>query len=256
MSGDPRRRGPTIDLNADVGEGFDDAALIPLVTSVNVACGGHAGDDATMRATVRLARTHGVALGAHPGFPDRADFGRRVTTADPDAIASLIVEQVERLAAIARDEGVPVAHVKPHGALYNLSAVDRAVAQAVARAVVRVLPGTRLVGLAGSISLDAARAAGLTPVAEAFADRAYLADGTLAPRARAGAVIENVDHAASRAVELVTTGTLEAIDGAPLRIAADTLCLHGDTPDAALRARTIRTALAAASVTIARLAAP
>jgi len=242
-----------IDLNADVGEGYDDAGLIPLVTSANVACGAHAGDAATMRATVRLAVAHGVAVGAHPGFPDRANFGRGVTTKDPDAIAALVVEQIERLAEIARREGASVAHVKPHGALYNLSAVDRAVADAVARAVVSVLSGTRLVGLAGSPSLDAARDAGLTPVAEAFADRAYLADGTLAPRTRAGAVIENVDHAATRAVKLVTTGTIDTIDGALLHLTADTLCLHGDTPDAALRARSIRTALSAAGVTIERL---
>lgn len=248
------RRVLAIDLNADVGEGYDDAALIPLVTSANVACGAHAGDAATMRATVRLARAHGVAVGAHPGFPDRAGFGRRVTTEDPEAIAALIVEQVERLAAIARDEGVPLVHVKPHGALYNRSAVDRTIADAVARAVARVHPGTRLVGLAGSPSLDAARAAGLTPVAEAFADRAYLADGTLAPRTRAGAVIEDVDHAASRAVKLVTTGTIDAIDGSLLHITAHTLCLHGDTSDAATRARNVRTALSAAGVTLARLA--
>jgi 5-oxoprolinase (ATP-hydrolysing) subunit A len=244
---------PRIDLNADVGEGFDDAALVPLVTSASVACGGHAGDDAGIRATVRIARAHGVAVGAHPGFADRASFGRRVTTRDAASITRLVAQQVEHLAALAAREGVTLVHVKPHGALYNLSAVDRDVADAIAAGVARVLPGTALVGLAASTSLDAARDAGLTPIGEAFVDRGYLGDRTLAPRDRSGALLEDVHLAAARAVALATGAPFRAVDGTVLHVVADTLCLHGDTPDAVARARAVRAALRDAGV---RLAAP
>lgn len=244
-------RAPRIDLNADVGEGCDDAALVPLVSSVNVSCGAHAGDDATSRATIRIARAHDVAVGAHPSFPDRDGFGRRVTTRDPDAIADLVAAQVEHLAAIASAEGATLAHVKPHGALYNLAAADRRVADAVARGTARVLPGTRLLVLAGSLALDAARDAGLVPVAEAFVDREYLDDGTLAPRERAGAVVESLETATARAVALALREPIASLDGRSLRIRADTLCLHGDTPGAAARARAVRAALDAAGIRVA-----
>ena len=244
-------RAPRIDLNADVGEGCDDAALVPLVSSVNVSCGAHAGDDETIRGTVRIAREHDVAVGAHPSFPDRDGFGRRVTTQDPGAIAELVAAQVEHLAALASAEGATLAHVKPHGALYNLAAADRSVADAVARGTARVLPGTRLLVLAGSIALHAARDAGLVPVAEACVDRAYLDDGTLAPRDRAGAVVESLEAATARAVALARREPIASLDGGSLRIAADTLCLHGDTPGAATRARAVRAALDAAGIRIA-----
>jgi len=242
-----------IDLNADVGEGCDDAGLIPLVSSANVACGAHAGDEETMRTAIRIARANAVAVGAHPGYPDRATFGREVSTREPGAIATLVAEQVARFAAIARDEGAALAHVKPHGALYNLSATDPAIAAAIARAVARVAPGAQLVGLAGSCSLAAARDAGLVAVGEAFVDRAYRSDGTLAPRAEPGASIEDVAAAASRAVTLATTGTVRSLDGVVLQLAAQTLCLHGDTPGAVTRAHAVRRALVAAGV---RIAAP
>lgn len=242
-----------IDLNADVGEGFDDDALVPLVTSVNVSCGAHAGDDEAIRATLRIARTHGVAVGAHPSFPDREGFGRRITTRDPDAIADLVAAQVAHLAALAAADGVALGHVKPHGALYNLAAADRGVADAVARGAALALPGTCLVVLAGSIALAAARTAGLVAIAEAFVDRAYLDDGTLAPRARPGAVIEDVADATRRALALARRAPITSLEGTPLRITADTLCLHGDTPGAAARARAVRDALTAAGI---RLAAP
>lgn len=241
---------PSIDLNADVGEGHDDAALVPLVTSVSVACGAHAGDEATMRATIRIARAHGVAVGAHPSYPDRAGFGRQITTRDPAEIALLVAEQVARFLSIARDEGATLAHVKPHGALYNLSAVNPVVAAAIADAVARVAPGVRLVGLAGSCSLTAAFQAGLRPVGEAFPDRGYLVDATLAPRDRAGASIEDATVAAQRAVRLATTRTIETLDGTVVRVAAQSLCLHGDTPDAPARAAAVRAALLAAGVRI------
>lgn len=246
---------PRIDLNADVGEGFDDATLLPLVTSANVACGGHAGDDDVIATTLRIARAHGVAVGAHPGFVDRASFGRVVTTREPSEIERLVVWQVEHLAGLAAREGVTVAHVKPHGALYNLAAVERPVADAIARAVADVLPGTRLVGLAGSKLLDAARDAGLVAVGEAFIDRGYLSDGTLAPRDRPGALIEDVHAAAARAIALATRAPIAAVDGTVLHVAADTLCLHGDTPGAADRARVVRAALLDAGVRIVAAAA-
>ena len=249
----PRDGGARIDLNADVGEGCDDAALVPLVSSANVSCGAHAGDDDVIRATLRVARAHGIAVGAHPSFPDRGGFGRRVTTRDPDAISDLVAQQITRLAALAAAEAVALTHVKPHGALYNLAAAERGIADAVARGAARALPGTRLVVLAGSTALDAARDAGLVPVSEAFVDRAYLVDGTLAPRDRSGAVIEDAGVAVRRALALARREPILSLDGRPLRIAADTLCLHGDTPDAAARARAVRDALAAAGI---RLAAP
>ena len=242
-----------IDLNADVGEGCDDAVIVPLVTSANVSCGAHAGDDDVIRATLRVARAHGVAVGAHPSFPDRAGFGRRITARDPLAITDLVAAQVTHLAALAAAERVTLAHAKPHGALYNLAAVDRGIADAVARGVAHVLPGTRLVVLAGSPALDAARDAGLVPVAEAFVDRAYLDDGTLAPRDRAGAVVEDLAAAAHRALALARGEPILSLDGHALQVAAETLCLHGDAPDAAARARAVRAALEAAGV---RLAAP
>jgi len=240
-----------IDLNADVGEGHDDARLLPLVSSANVACGVHAGDEDTARATLRLARKHGVAVGAHPGFAGRADFGRRITTRDPDTIADLVARQIIWLDSLARDEGVAITHVKQHGALYNLSAVERAVADAIARTIARVAPGARLVGLAGSLSLAAAEDAGLDALGEAFVDRTYLADGTLVPRDRAGAVIENAAEAARRAVLIATLRRIDTLDGARLVLHADTLCLHGDTPGAAQRASAVRAALLAAGVQIA-----
>ena len=226
-----------IDLNADLGEGFDDAAIMPCLSSCNIACGGHAGDAASMRAAVALAVSHGVAVGAHPGFPDRPGFGRLVTTRDLVAIAALVSEQIGALAAIAAEAGVTLSHVKPHGALYHLAATDDSVASAVARAVRRVDPGLAMYGLAGSLALPVARAEGLHAVAEGFADRAYLADGGLAPRGAAGALIGDPERAAAQAVRLARE--------------VDTLCLHGDTPGAVVIARRVRAALAAAGFHVA-----
>jgi UPF0271 protein len=242
-----------IDLNADVGEGYDDQAILPLVTSANVACGAHAGDEATARATLRLCRAHGVAVGAHPGFDDRAGFGRRVTTQDPGAIAELVARQIAWLAALATGEQVALTHVKPHGGLYNLSAVDRTVADAIARTLARVAPGTRLIGLAGSFSLAAAADAGLDAVGEAFVDRGYLGDGTLAPRDRPGAVITDAAEAARRALHIARREPIETVDGARIVLRAGTLCLHGDTPGAAAHARAVRAALLGAGIQLAAL---
>jgi UPF0271 protein len=201
-----------------------------------------------MRATLLLARRHGVAVGAHPGFPDREGFGRTITTRDPAAIEALLLPQLTAMVEVAASEGATIAHVKPHGALYNLSAQDRAVADAVAAAVRRVVPGAALVGLAGSHSLPAAAAAGLRALAEGFADRGYLADGSLAPRAQPGAVIADPDVAAERAVRLVTEGRITTLDGGELALAIDTLCLHGDTKGAARLARRVRQRLVESDV--------
>lgn len=231
-----------IDLNADVGESAgavtvgDDAAVVPLVTSVNVACGGHAGDDAVMRRTLRLARTHGVAAGAHPAYPDREGFGRRELGLPPAAIHDAVVAQVTRLARVAAAEGVPLRHVKPHGALYNRAAREPAVADAIARAVAAVDPALRLVGLAGSALVEAARAHGLAPLREGFCDRRYGADGLLVPRSEPGACLDDPAAAADQALALATRGDV------------DTLCVHGDGPSAVPILRAVRTRLATAGI--------
>jgi UPF0271 protein len=245
-----------IDLNADVGEGLgpwpmgDDAALIPLVTSVNVACGFHAGDPATMARTVRLAVAAGAAIGAHPGYPDLAGFGRRDLAMTAPDLEAAIVYQVGALAAFARDAGATLVHVKPHGALYNRAAVDAGVAATVARAVRRCSAELVLVGLSGSRLLEAGLEAGLRVAAEAFPDRAYEADGTLRSRALDGAVLSDSRAIAERAVRMARDGQIEAVDGSVVALRPDTLCLHGDTPGAVDHARAVRAALEAAGIEV------
>lgn len=239
-----------IDLNGDVGEGFDDTGFVPLLSSASIACGGHAGDAATMAGALDLARAYGVTAGAHPGFADRAGFGRRAGTRDADAIAALVAEQLSRLAALAADRGVPLRFVKPHGALYNLAAADPAIAAGIARGVARTLPGAPIVLAAGSTGLAAIAAAGSPAIGEAFADRAYLADGRLVPRGEPGAVIVDGAEVARRAIDLADRGFVAACDGTPLDLAPRTLCLHGDTPGAAALARRVREALAARGIAI------
>ena len=244
----------TIDLNSDVGESFgawsigSDEALIPLVTSVNIACGAHAGDPLVMDRTVRLARDHGVAVGAHPGYPDLSGFGRRRLEMDPRELEASVLYQIGALAAFTRAAGVPLRHVKPHGALYNVAAVDAGVARAVARAVARFAGDAVLVGLAGSVMLEVARDEGLRTAAEAFADRAYEPDGTLRARRLAGAVHADPEVAAEQALAIARDRRVRAYDGSVLRIEADTLCIHGDTPGAVEYARAVRDALESAGV--------
>ena len=246
-----------VDLNADAGESFgawalgDDAALLESVTSVNVACGFHAGDPSIIRRTIRLAARAGVRVGAHPGYPDLQGFGRRTMALGPGEVEDIVLYQVSAVLGMARAEGVRLAHVKPHGALYNQAARDPALAAAIARAVVSLESGLMLVALAGSALLQAGVDAGLPVAAEAFADRAYFADGTLAPRHLGGAVIRDVDVVAARAVTIVREGRVRTLDGeADVSVRADTLCIHGDTPGAATLARVIRTALEAAGVLV------
>jgi UPF0271 protein len=241
-----------IDLNADVGEGFADAELMPFLSSCSIACGGHAGDEDTMREAVRLAVKYDLAIGAHPSFLDRAGFGRTVTTNDPAAIEALVSAQIVRLADVARREGARLAHVKPHGALYNLAARDGDVARAVARAVRRTAPDAALLLLASSGALAVARAEGLRVLAEGFADRGYRADGTLAPRGSTGALITDPDGAADQALSIAAHGRVTTIDGRSLALAADTLCLHSDTPGATAIAERVNRRLRDAGIAIAR----
>ena len=245
-----------IDLNADVGESLgpwpmgEDERLIPLVTSVNVACGFHAGDPSTIERTVRLAAASGVAVGAHPAYPDLVGFGRRDMAMAPDDLEAAILYQVGAVREFARDAGVELRHVKAHGALYNAAARDPRLAETVARAVRRSSRELVLYGLAGSALLDAGRAAGLAVAAEAFPDRAYEPDGQLRARKHDGAVLTDAAAVARRAVAMATDGTVEAWDGSVIAVAADTLCLHGDTPGAVEHARAVRAALEAAGVTL------
>lgn len=243
-----------IDLNADVGEGLEtaDAAILPLITSANIACGGHAGDLRTMRATVALAVEHGVAIGAHPGYPDREGFGRRAIDISEEALRASLREQLETLAAVATEAGARIAHVKPHGSLYNQAAADPTVARLLAEVVRAWDPDVVLVGLAGSASLAAGREAGLAVAAEGFADRAYEPDGSLRPRSRAGAMHEDAAVVAAQAVAIARDGQAPLEGGGSVAVAAETLCLHGDEPGAVDNARAVRAALRAAGVTLVR----
>ena len=242
-----------IDLNADVGESYgawslgEDEALIPLVTSVNVACGAHAGDPDVIARTIAIAARHGVAVGAHPGYPDRAGFGRRAMALSPAEIERSVVVQVGAVWAAARAAGVPLRHVKTHGALYNRAARDEDAAVAIARAVASVDPGLWLLGLAGSAQVEAGRALGLRVVEEAFADRAYEADGSLRSRTLEGSVVDDPAAAAAQALAIVR-GSVTAVDGTAVPLRADSICVHGDLPGAAARARAVREALEAAGV--------
>lgn len=252
MTAEPVAR---IDLNADVGESLgawsigEDEQLIPLVSSVNVAAGFHAGDPVVLERTVALAVRAGAAIGAHPGYPDLAGFGRRAMALSPAEIEASVLYQVGAVEAFVRAAGGELRHVKAHGALYNRAARDRAAAEAIARAVRRFSPALVLVGLARSALIDAGLTAGLTVAEEAFADRAYEPDGTLRSRDLPGSVLDEPDAAAAQAVALAQ-GSVRLPDGSELRIRADTICVHGDLPGAADRARAVRDALLAAGVEI------
>ncbi|MEZ5413630.1 MAG: 5-oxoprolinase subunit PxpA [Opitutaceae bacterium] len=236
-----------IDLNCDLGEGAGhDVELMPLVTSANIACGAHAGDETTMRATVGLAMEHGVAIGAHPGFPDREQFGRRERAVSPEQIGDWVREQTQALIALAQEAGARVSHVKPHGALYNMAARDFVMAEAVAAAVKACDERLVLVGLAGSELPAAGQRAGLRVAHEVFADRAYHRDGTLVARADPDALIADAVMAAQRMVELLRTGKVRSVDGCEVVLPADTICVHGDGGNAVHFARELRRALIAA----------
>ena len=251
-----------IDLNADLGESFgawrmgDDAGVMPWITSANIACGFHAGDPITMRATIALCAQHGIAIGAHPSLPDLQGFGRREMKIPPDEVYAQTLYQLGALHALTKAAGTQLHHVKPHGALYNMAARDRALADAIAIAVRDLDPLLILVGLAGSALVDAGCDAGLTTQREGFCDRRYCADGSLTPRSEPGAVIENIDTAVAQAVSIATRGEALTGDGQTVRIEADTLCVHGDRANAAAFAEHLRRALESAGVQIAAVARP
>ena len=237
-----------IDLNADVGEGRtgalgQDPALMCHISSANVACGFHAGGPSVMRDTVALANAHDVAVGAHPGFPDFEGFGRRELDVTPRDVEDFVVYQIGALAAIAAAQGVRLQHVKPHGALFNMAARDASLADAIARATATIDRTLILFGLPGSQLIGAGWRAGLRTACEGFADRAYQPDGNLVARQYPGAVIDDPDTVVSRAVRMVRDKTVEAVDGVVIPILVDTICVHGDTPGAAVLAGRIRDAL-------------
>ena len=243
-----------VDLNSDLGESFGryklglDDQVIPLVTSVNVACGMHAGDPVVMRRTVKFAAEAGVAIGAHPGYPDLQGFGRRDLALPPDEAYAFVLYQVGALAGFCRAEGVKLAHVKPHGQLYNRAAVDAPFAAAIAQAVADFDPSLTLVALAGGELARAGKEAGLRVAQEFFADRNYTDEGTLVPRSQANATIADEKFAVERVVRVVREGTIESATGKTIEVAADTICVHGDNAHALEFARDIREALTAAGI--------
>jgi len=248
-----------IDLNSDLGESFGpwpmghDAALMESITSANVACGFHAGDPGVMRQTLALARVKGVAVGAHPGFPDLVGFGRREMKATPAEVEDFVLYQVAALAGMARAQGVTLQHVKAHGALYNMACKDRALADAIAKAVAAFDRSLILFGLPNSELLRAGQAAGLPVAAEVFADRAYERDGSLTSRTRPGSVIHDTAAVVERAVRMVKDKEVIATDGSVIALQADTICLHGDTPGAADHARAVRRGLESAGIRVTAL---
>jgi len=250
-----------IDLNSDLGESFgpwpmgQDAALMDSISSANVACGFHAGDPGAMRATIALARAKGVAIGAHPGFQDLVGFGRREMTASPAEVEDLVLYQVSALAGMAAAQGVTLQHVKAHGALYNMACRDRALADAIAKAVAAFDRSLILFGLPNSELLRAGEAAGLKVAAEVFADRAYDPDGSLTSRAKPGSVIHDTPTVVQRAIRMVKDRQVVAVDGSTIALQADTICLHGDTPGAAEHARAVRKGLESAGIQVRALSA-
>ncbi len=252
----PARR---VDLNADVGESFgarragDDEPIFRFVTSANVACGIHAGDPSVIAATLKAAAEHKVAVGAHPSYPDSAGFGRQSIDIPADELRNVIIYQIGAVDALARSLGISLVHVKPHGALYNDAARNAALAATVAAAVAAYDHNLILVGLAGSHSLAAGKAAGLRVAAEAFCDRAYEPDGSLRSRSHPDALIDDPKRAAAQAVDIVINGRVTARDGRPVGITAHTLCIHGDGPNPVAVASAIRQALTAAGVEIAEM---
>jgi UPF0271 protein len=244
-----------VDLNADMGEAFgryslDDGALLGVVTSASVACGFHAGDPMVMRDTVARATRAGVAIGAHPGYPDLVGFGRRDLSATPPEIEAMVIYQIGALRAICTAAGTRLRYVKPHGALYNRAARDVSVAEAVARAVRSVDSSLALLGLADSAMMRAAERFGIRGVSEAFVDRAYRGDGKLVPRSQSGSVLTDVGAIAERALRMVDSGTVVAVDGTVVGVRPESLCTHGDGPQAAAIVRAVRARLERAGVTI------
>jgi UPF0271 protein len=248
-----------VDLNCDMGEGFGayrigvDEQILEYVTSANIACGFHAGDPSTMRRTVRMALEKQVAVGAHPGYPDLLGFGRRFLDATPEEVYDMTVYQIGALAAFVKAEGGKLHHVKPHGALYNTAARDPKIAEAIAEAVYRVDPELILFGLSGSALIEAGRRIGLRVANEVFADRTYQADGSLTPRSVAGALITDEEAAAEQVLSMVREGRVRTLQGTYVAVAADTICIHGDGPNAVGFAKRLGERLRQAGVVVSAL---
>ena len=245
-----------VDLNSDLGESFgdytigNDEALLPYVTSVNIACGWHAGDPMVMDKTVALAQKHGIGVGAHPGYLDLMGFGRRKMTLRPEEITNYIKYQVGALMAFTRSHGLTLQHVKTHGALGNLSMVDRTTAEAVCRAIRDLDVDLLLYSHSGAILIDVAKEFGIQTVSEVYGDRGYTDDGMLAPRSMPGAMIQDVDEAVERSIRMIREGTVVSVKGKVIPVQADSLCVHGDTPQAMAFLQKISEALTAEGIQI------
>jgi UPF0271 protein len=234
-----------------MGEGFEnDEALMPYITSANIACGFHAGDADTMKRTVALAMKHEVAIGAHPGFPDRENFGRKKMDMTPDEVYDMVLYQVDLLSKIALEEGAKVTHVKPHGALYNMAAEDALLAKAIARAVRAVDNKLALYGLSGSYLIQEGKNVGLQTANEAFADRTYLDDGSLTPRSEKKALIEDKEVSLNQALQMITKQTVRSTSGKTIPLIADSICLHGDGENALVFAKNIYKGLKAHNIVL------
>lgn len=247
---------PSIDLNCDLGESFGaytigmDSAVIPYITSANVACGYHAGDPLVMQKTVAACKAHGVHIGAHPGYPDLMGFGRRNIAATPAEVKAYVQYQLGALSAFCAAAGVLLCHVKPHGAMYNMAARDESLARAICEGILEVNPKLTLLALSGSAMVSAAHALGLSVKSEVFADRSYQADGTLVPRSRPGAMITDEDEAIARVIRMAKEGVVRSVDGVDVPLTADSVCVHGDGEKALAFVRRIRAALADAGIEV------
>lgn len=246
----------TLDLNCDMGESFgawkmgNDREIMPYISSANIACGYHGGDAGVMRETVACALEHGVALGAHPGLPDLQGFGRRFMQISEQEAYDITVAQIGTLAAVAASQGARLNHVKAHGMLYNMAVKDRSLAKGIAKAVHDVDKTLIFFGLPGSYLLEEGQALGLRTAGEVFGDRSYQPDGSLTPRNKPGAMITDVDQSIEQVLRMVKEGTVIAQDGSKVTVKADTLCLHGDQPDAIEFAKAIRAALKEHDITV------
>lgn len=240
-----------LDLNADLGEGMGgDDELLGIVSSASIACGGHAGDEATMRRALRAARDRGVAVGAHPGFMDRENFGRRRLILPPEELDAEVREQMKTLLALADEEGVAVRYVKLHGALANMAAEEPAIAAVALAATAGLVEDLGVLAIDNSAQVEVALGLGFAVVREAYADRAYQTDGLLVPRSAPGAVLHDPEAVAGRAVRLAETGEIVAFDGTVIQTEAQSLCIHGDTAEAVAIARAVREALEARGIAI------
>ena len=233
-----------VDLNCDMGEGIgNDVDIMPFISSANIACGYHAGDEETMNRTIELAMQYGVSIGAHPSFPDMENFGRKEMYLDEQVLYDIIVLQIQVLDTIAESAGITIHHVKPHGALYNMGAKDPAIAAIIARSVKDIDPSLVFYGLSGSHLINEAKNLGLKTASEVFADRTYQDDGSLTPRSQAGALIEVENQALQQVLQMIKTGTVQAISGKTIAIVAETICIHGDGKHAAVFAKMINEVL-------------